>query len=310
MGDPAVDAEALPALSEDQAAEEPADDDGLTVTAGEFTERGEAITAEDRALSEQAAAEHEPVVVPSAASEWLLAPLRNVGAIAGKELRSYFTSPIAYVVIAMFLLVNAYLFDFFLFTSRQANMDVAFGDMAIILLFIAPALTMRLLAEEQRTGTLELLLTAPVRDAEVVIGKFLASVVLLIVTLALTSPYALFLFKYGNPDRGPILSGYLGIFLLGCAFLAAGLFASSLTQNQIIAFMVGFAILLVLWLTDLAASSLSTTGANLVNYIAMRPHLDNFTRGLIQAKDVVYYLSVTVVALFLSAQSLETRRWR
>ncbi len=271
---------------------------------------GGEVTAEAAELAARVAAEHERVSVPSAASELLIAPLRNMGAICGKELRSYFTSPIAYVVMALFLLVNGYLYDFSLFTSRQATMDIAFQDMAIIFLFITPALTMRLLADEQRSGTIELLLTAPVRDTEVVVGKFLASVVLLIVTLALTTPYAYFLFKYGNPDRGPILTGYLGILLLGCAFLAVGLFASSLTQNQIIAFMVGFAILLIFWLTDLASSSMGAQGAQLLNYLAMRPHFDTFTRGVIEAKDVVYYVSFTLAALFLTTQSLETRRWR
>jgi ABC-2 type transport system permease protein len=238
-------------------------------------------------------------------------PLRNVGTIAGKELYTYFASPIAYLVIAAFLVINGYLFSIILLGSRSASMTSEFADMAIILLFLSPAITMRLLAEEQRTGTIELLLTSPLREAELVLGKWLAAMGFFLVMLVLTIPYPLFLMKYGSPDIGTVLGGYVGIILLEGVFLAIGLFMSSLTQNQIVALALSFGVLLVLWLLQGAGQNFgSGGGAAIAQYIALAPHFDGFTAGNIQVKDLVYYASVILLALFLTVRSIETRRWR
>lgn len=238
-------------------------------------------------------------------------PLRNIGTIAGKELYTYFASPIAYLVIAAFLVMNGYLFSVILLSSRAASMTSSFADMVIILLFLSPAITMRLLSEEQRSGTIELLLTSPLRDFELVLGKWLASMAFFVVMLALTLPYPLFLFKFGSPDPGTILGGYIGILLLEGVFLAIGLLMSSVTQNQIVALALSFGVLLVLWLLQGAGQSFGSGGASsIVQYIALAPHFDSFTGGDIELKDLVYYVSLILIALFLTVRSIETRRWR
>lgn len=238
-------------------------------------------------------------------------PLRNVGTIAGKELYGYFASPIAYLVITAFLVMNGYLFSIILFSSRSASLTSEFSDMAIILLFLSPAVTMRLLSEEQRTGTIELLLTSPLREAELVLGKWLAAMGFFLVMLVLTFPFPLFLMKFGSPDMGTVLGGYVGIFLLEGAFLAIGLLMSSFTQNQVVALALSFGVLLILWLLQGAGQNFgSGGGAAVAQYIALAPHFDSFTSGNIQLKDLVYYTSVILIALFLSVRSIETRRWR
>lgn len=238
-------------------------------------------------------------------------PLRNVSTIAGRELYSLFASPIAYLVIAFFLVMNGYLFSVILISSRQASMTSAFADMAIVLIFVAPAITMRLLSEEQRNGTIELLLTSPLRESELVLGKWLGALGLYVVMLLLTVPYPLFLAKYGQPDPGAIFGGYVGVLLLGGVCLAIGLLVSSWTQNQIVALAGTIAILLVLWLLQGASQSFATGGAGaVIGYIALSPHFDSFTSGAIQLKDLVYYVSLILIALFLAVRSVETRRWR
>ncbi len=240
--------------------------------------------------------------------------MRNILTIAQKELSTYFVSPVAYVVTAFFLVVMGYLFAVPVVAFRNAPIMAVirslFFNMAVVLLLISPALTMRLLAEEQRMGTIELLLTSPVRDWEVVLGKFLGSLGFFAVMLVLTGFYPLIALRVGNPDLGPILSSYLGTFLMGAAFLAAGLFASSLTQNQIIAAVVGFAILLLLWLIDALSNIAGGSLAQVLQYLSLITHFDDFTKGVVDTSNLVYYLSVTAIFLFLATRSLETRRWR
>lgn len=236
--------------------------------------------------------------------------MRNVANIAKRELSAYFGSPVAYVIIAVFLLVMGFLFAMSVYYTRQATLRGLFLNTGIILLFVAPLLTMRLLAEEQRTGTIELLLTSPVREVEVVLGKFLASLVFLIVMLGLTLWYALVLRMLGNPDGGPMLSGYVGALLFGASFLAVGLLASSLSKNQVVAAFVGFGILLMLYLIDSAGGFLGGSAQAVLSYVAITPHLDDFTKGVISSTDVVYYLSLIAVCLFLTTNVLQVRRWR
>lgn len=236
--------------------------------------------------------------------------MKNMVIIAQKELRAYFTSPIAYVVIAAFLAVMGFLFWLIVSLSREASLRGVFANMAITLLFIAPALTMRLLAEEQRSGTIELLLTLPVRDWEVVLGKFLASLSVFAVMVALTLYYPLLLVQLGNPDPGPIVSGYVGLVLLGASFLSVGLFTSSLSGNQVVAALLGFGAMLILWLMDVAGRVFGPPVQDIVTYMSMSDHYFDFLRGIVDTKDVVFYLGVIAGFLFLSVQTLQLRRWR
>lgn len=242
--------------------------------------------------------------------------MRNVWAIARRELGAYFASPIAYLVGAAFLAMMGFFFYsdvvFTVLGRSEPTMRYVFGVMTTLLLFVAPMLTMRLLAEEQRLGTLELLLTAPVRDAEVALGKYLAALLFYVGLLAATGVYPLLLFWMGgNPDVGPILSGYLGMLLFGAALLAIGLFASSLTQNQVVAVVVGTGLIILLAVASLPADAITNpTLQGILNHLDLRNHLMNFRRGLIDTTDVVYYLTVIAAFLFLTVQVLNSRRWR
>jgi ABC-2 type transport system permease protein len=236
--------------------------------------------------------------------------VRNTLAIAERELRSYFVSPIAYVIIALFLLVSGYLFSVILLNTNEATLRYLVSNLSVIWLFITPALTMRLLAEEARTGTVELLLTNPVRDVEVVIGKYLGALGLLLVMLAFTLYYPALLFIFGNPDRGPMIAGYVGVVLQAAAFLAVGLMASSFTQNQIVAAVLTFAILLLLWLSEAVASFIGRPAGDVMRYLSVTSHSQDFARGVIDSTHVVYFLSVVAAALFITFLSLQARRWR
>lgn len=236
--------------------------------------------------------------------------MRNTVTIAGRELASYFGSPVAYIVTAAFLAINGFLYGIIIAGSGQADMSFVFGDMGIILLFVIPGITMRLLAEEQRLGTIELLLTAPVRDWEVILGKFAAAISLFILMLIPTGLYAGFLFLWGHPDGSTILSGYVGIILVGALFIAIGLLTSTLTQNQLVAFLVAFVVSLILWLLDGLSSNFSAGTGSVLSYLALQPHLSDFGSGSVQSKDIIYLLSVTICALFLATRVLESRRYR
>ena len=235
----------------------------------------------------------------------------NTFNIAWKETKSYFGTPAAYVVGAMFLALTGVFFVSEI-TAPFAEADVrGIVDWAsFFIIFLAPLLTMRLLAEEQKLGTLELLLTSPVRDWEVVIGKYLASLLILSAILAATLYYVLLLYVFGSPDTGPILSGYFGLLLYGAAALAIGLLGSSLSGNQIVAAVVGIAILLMLSYVDRIGELVEGVVRQIVEGMSMNSHIVDFTRGVIDLSSVVYFLSLTAVFVFLAIRSLETRRWR
>ena len=237
--------------------------------------------------------------------------LRASVAIAWKEIQTYFTSPMGYVVAMVYLAVTGIIFVRSVSgTFPEASIDGYIEPSALILILLAPALTMRLMAEEQKLGTVELLLTSPVRDWEVVLGKFLASFVFFIATLSLTLYYVLLLNLFGNPDWGPVWSGYLGLILYGASALSIGLLASSLTNNQIVALVLGSGILLILALVDLVADEVGGFASTLLSEIGTTTHLEDFSRGIVDMGHIVYYLTVTIVFLFLTARSLESRRWR
>ncbi len=237
--------------------------------------------------------------------------MNNAIAIAWKESKSYFSTPTAYIVGAMFLVLTGI---FFVFDISRPFADASVRSFinwaAFFVVFLSPLLSMRLLAEEQKMGTLELLLTSPVRDWEVVAGKYIASFLILVATIALTVYYVLLLYFFGNPDSGPVLSSYLGLFLYGAAALSIGLLASSLSSNQIVAAVVGMAVLLTLSNVDRVASLVEGVTADVLNGVSMNAHFLDFTRGIIDTSHVIYYLSLTAVFLFLTVRSLETRRWR
>jgi ABC-2 type transport system permease protein len=246
-----------------------------------------------------------------------------------KEMRLYFTSPVAYVIIAVFLLLAGYffysIFSFFTMASMQAAMNPQMGrdlnvtdsvvrplfsNVSVILLLLVPLITMRLFAEERRAGTIELLLTYPVRDGAVLIGKYLAALSLYVLMLALTLAYPLMLFYFARVEWGPILTGYVGLLLLGAAFIAVGIFASSLTENQIIASMTTFGILLIFWVIGWSADFAGGTWRTVLTHLSLIEHFDSFGKGVFDTRDVLYYVNFTIVALFLTQRSLEFRRWK
>jgi ABC-2 type transport system permease protein len=226
--------------------------------------------------------------------------------IAKRELGAYFKSPIAYIVLSVFLALSGFLFFNGFFLSGNAHMGGFFGNMPLVLLFFGPAIAMRLLAEERGSGTIELLLTMPVRDWQVVAGKFLAAMGLLTVGLLLTLPFAITVAKLGPLDRGPVIGGYVGTLLLGGTYLSIGLFASALTRNQIVAFIVGLAICFALFLMGMAGRGV----LHVLEYMSPQFHFAGVQRGVIELRNVVYYLSAIGLALLLTVQVLESRRWR
>ena len=235
--------------------------------------------------------------------------MRNMRVIALKEFKSYLSSPMAYVVTGIFLVLTGFFFGISPSTYMQTSINGFLQASVILLLLFAPLLTMRLLAEERKMGTLELLLTAPVRDSEVILGKFLGSMGILTVMLALTLYYPILLILFGDPDIGPIVTGYMGLLLLGYTALAVGLFTSSLTSNQIVAAVVAIGILLALYLIGTAASFLPQALGEVIGYFSLSFYFPDFMRGVIDTRGIVYYLSITALFLFLAIRSLENSRW-
>jgi ABC-2 type transport system permease protein len=239
--------------------------------------------------------------------------MRNTVAIAGKELRSYFASPIAYVVITVFLVVTGLFFYYGLHDfpyEATVRHYLAPFYFQLLVVMLASVLTMRLIAEEQKTGTIELLLTAPVRDLEVVMGKFLSALAILVVMLAITLYYPLLMYWFGSPDSGPIFSAYLGALLMGAAFVALGVFSSTLSANQIVAAVVSIGVLSLLLLFDWIGEEVGGDAGGVLGYLAFPNHYEDFYRGIIDTEHLIYFLSFIAVSLFLATRSLETRRWR
>jgi ABC-2 type transport system permease protein len=236
--------------------------------------------------------------------------MKNLWAISSRELRSYFLSPIAYLVIAFFIAGSGILFWLILGAGREASLRGLIQNVHVLFLFVAPMISMRLIAEEQRTGTMELLMTNPVQEWQIVIGKFIGAALLVVCMLIPTVLFAFFLFVFGNPDRGPILTGYIGAILQGSAFLAVGLWASSLTENQIVAAVVSFIVLLVLWLSDNLGQTLGGQIGTIVSYLSLVNHIQGFAQGTVESKDVIFYLTVIAAGLVLSTLSVQSRRYR
>lgn len=233
----------------------------------------------------------------------------NTLIITRRELTAFFVSSIAYIVGAAFLFITGLFFFFTVSLSGVATLSQVFSVISTVLLFIAPVLTMRLLAEEARLGTLELLLTAPVRDWEVVLGKFLAAFIFFLVMLLPTFYYLFVLTRFGSPDLPVTFSGYLGVILLGAMLLSIGILTSALSANQIIAAVLGVALSLAFWLAGSLGSAFEGPLGDLLGYLAAQEHFVDFLRGLISTANITYFLSVTVAALFLATRVVEIKRW-
>jgi ABC-2 type transport system permease protein len=253
--------------------------------------------------------------------------LRFITVIAAKEIRTYFSSPMAYVVSAAFLAITGFFF--------VASVSDAFAEASIrgylagavfFMIFMSPAITMRLIAEEQKLGTLELLLTSPIREFEIVLGKFIAAFVMTAIMTGLSLYFVIVLFIYGDPDIGPLLSGFLGLALYAAATLAVGLFASALSSNQIVGLIVGSGILTVLTIIDFVSERLTGVVSQVLDAfqlgasfsvfdldsfgVAQGGHFADFAKGIISVADIAYYVSLTAVFLLLTVLVLEARRWR
>jgi len=255
--------------------------------------------------------------------------MNNILTIAKKEIRTYFTSPIAYVVIAVFLVLTGFFFYSIIwwfnsqaiqmaqnpYYSQQININQMvfaplFNNISVILLLMIPLLSMRLFSEEKKIGTEELLYTSPVSVFEIIMGKFLAALAVLASMLLLTWIPALFTFIWGNPEVAPFLTGYLGLFLMGAAFIAIGIFFSSLTENQIVSAILTFGALLLFWVLNWASTSAAGFWKDVLNYLSFLGHFDDMTRGILDTSDLVYYLSFAFFGLFLTHSVIQSRRWR
>jgi len=259
--------------------------------------------------------------------------MRNILAIVERELRTYFISPVAYVVLTIFVFLSGLFFQTILsqvmqYAMMQAMQGAQMGrggmaidmpgiisrqflqTMSVILLFMIPMITMALFSEEKRRGTIELLLTAPITDFQVIIGKFLGAVAFFVILLVTTWIPMAVLYIYGHPASGPIFSAYLGLFLYGLALLALGLFISTLTENQIVSAVISFGAIMVLWLVDVVAQRAEAGTKDVLTYLSILSHLDDFMKGVLSTSHIIFYLSLMGFALFLTYRSIDSLRWR
>jgi gliding motility-associated transport system permease protein len=254
--------------------------------------------------------------------------MRNIWIICRKELGSYFVSPIAYLLLTMFALIFGFFFwnalGYFVLMGMESQMRGQMFPMnlneevirpllsnaSVIGLFFIPMITMRLFAEEKRTGTIELLATSPIRDLEIIVGKWLAAMMLYASMLLFTALNFAFLFKYGNPDWKPLAIGYLGLLLQAGGLLAIGTFISTLTKNQIIAGAATFGVCLLLWVLEWVSGYETATWAKVLSYMSVITHFQSFSKGVLDTKDVIFYLTMIFVGLFFTSRSMESLRWR
>jgi len=254
--------------------------------------------------------------------------LRNIGAVAGKELRSYFGSPVAWVMMGLFAVIFAWFFSVYLDVFMKNSMQSQFGggpqsmnvnmslirpllsNASVLILFLLPMVTMRTYSEEKRSGTIELLLTSPLTDLEIILGKFVGAIGLYAGMLLVTVVYVAILFFYGNPEWKPVISGYIGLFLLGSCFIAMGLFISSLTKNQMVAGAASFIVFLFFWIINWFSDSAGPTVGSILSYLSITEHFDDFGKGIIDTKHIIFYLSFISFGLFLTLKSVDSERWR
>ncbi len=235
--------------------------------------------------------------------------LDNVGTILKKELRSYFNSAVAYVVIVVFLAIVGWIYTSSMFLINVASLRMMFEWIPLVFLFVVPAITMRLLAEEKKAGTIELLTTKPLHDWEVVFGKFLAGWALVGLALLPTLIYYITIAFLGDIDHGPVIGGYLGLLLMAGVYVAIGLLASSLTENQIVAFIIGLLLMFALFMMDKVLIFVPEFMTSVIEYLGIDFHFSNIARGVIDTRDIVYFTSILGFSLYLSVISLERRKW-
>jgi len=254
--------------------------------------------------------------------------MRNILIICNKELRSYFTSPIAYLLLTMFALIFGFFFwnslGYFVLMGMESQMRgqmypmnlnemvirPLLSNVGVIGLFFIPMITMRLFAEEKRSGTIELLATSPIRDSEIILGKWLAALSLYACMLLVAAVNFAFLFKYGKPDWKPLVIGYLGLLLQAGALLAIGTFISTLTKNQIVAGAATFGVCLLLWVLEWVSGYETAGWAQVLAYMSIITHFESFAKGVLDSKDAIFYVTVIFLGLFFTARSMESLRWR
>lgn len=234
--------------------------------------------------------------------------MNNVLALTKKELKSYFNSPTAYIILILFLIITGWFFSSGLFIESEASLRSIMGIIPFTFLFFIPAITMKLLSEEKKSGTLELLVTMPLSDIEIIVGKFLAAFILINIAISATVTYAFTIGTLGNPDYGVIISGYIGLSLMSASYVAIGVFTSSITNNQIVSFIVSFTVLFVLFLFGKIIIFLPSFLAGIFEYLSSDYHFNNISRGVIDSRDLVYYFSIIFLSLWGASQSLEKRK--
>ena len=235
--------------------------------------------------------------------------LTNIKYIFLKEVRSFFNSPVAYIVIVVYLAILGWFFVSNLFINNISTLRTVFEMTPFLLLFFAPAMTMRLISEEKKSGTLELLFTKPIKEYEIVTGKFLAAWALYFFTLLPTLCYYITITFIGTLDTGTVIGGYLGLMLVGAVFLAVSVFGSALTENQVVAFIVSLFIVFGLFMLDKILFYLPISVAIVLEYISVDYHFSNIARGVIDTRDIIYYISTVGFALFMATSVLQKRRW-
>lgn len=234
--------------------------------------------------------------------------MHNIMVIARREFKSYFDSPVAYIVLMFFLIITGYFFTSNLFLANQADLRTLWGIIPLLFVFFIPAISMKLLADEKKTGTIELLYTYPIRDSEIVLGKYFAALALLGVLLLFTIIYAITVNSLGNMDVGQAFAGYVGLILMAAAYLAIGVFASSVTDNQIIAFILALFISFFFFIADKILFFLPSGIAGIFEYLGIEYHFQNIARGVIDSRNVLYFLSVIFFGLLMASHSLSRRR--
>lgn len=235
--------------------------------------------------------------------------MKKVLPVFRREMFAYFYSPVAYIVISVFLLITGWFFTSELFLSNDSSLRSVFSIIPFIFIFFVPAITMRLLSEERKSGTIELMFTMPISDIEIVFGKFLAGLGLLVTALIFTFPYAVTILVLGKPDIGMMVTGYLGLVLMGAAYVAIGVFASTISSNQVVSFIIAFIIIFFLWLIQKFLMIMPSQIVSVLQYISIDYHFENISRGVIDSRDLVYYLSMITFMLSLAKLSLESRKW-
>ncbi len=233
----------------------------------------------------------------------------NIKCIFKKELRSFFNSPVAYIVIVVYLIILGWFFTSNLFIYNLSTLRTVFEMTPFLLLFFAPAITMRLLSEEKKSGTLEVLVTKPIEESDIIAGKFLSAWVLYFFTLLPTLCYYITISLIGELDTGSVIGGYLGLLLVGAVFIAVSVFGSSLTENQVVAFIISLFIVFILFMLDKILFYLPASIGIVLEYLSIDYHFSNIARGVVDSRDIIYYASAIGLSLYVATVMLQRRRW-